>query len=276
MKCSRCGGAIVLISGKGSGYYSCFNAKRKTCNNTLLAPRKRIEESIISDLKEKILTTDNIEYVYKRIEKLISKGLNQIPGEIRKKKSQYEKILSEIQNYLNYIKIGNLSTAVSEALKEAEDKGEALKKEIDLLSYQKQNKFTSLPKEWIKHRLERLRGTLNKNTTSSSLALKDLLEKITMEPVTYKKTDFYYIVSNGDIKFKPYYIAHTKIQTLALLDDKYKGSNWLCWRRGRDSFFRLAKARCTDADSLRSVLSNPVKYAPMAYFTNPGFNCVYW
>ena len=33
MKCSRCGGAIVLISGKGSGYYGCFNAKRKICNN---------------------------------------------------------------------------------------------------------------------------------------------------------------------------------------------------------------------------------------------------
>ncbi|MCK4786551.1 MAG: hypothetical protein KAV87_22520, partial [Desulfobacteraceae bacterium] len=28
-------------------------------------------------------------------------------------------------------------------------------------------------------------------------------------------------------EFKPYYVAHTKIQTLALLDDKYKGSNWL-------------------------------------------------
>lgn len=42
MKCSKCGGAIVLISGKGSGYYGCFNAKRKTCDNTLLAPRKRI------------------------------------------------------------------------------------------------------------------------------------------------------------------------------------------------------------------------------------------
>jgi len=68
MKCSRCGGAIVLVSGKGSGYYGCFNAKRKTCNNTLLVPRKRIEETIISDLKTKISTVENIEYVYKKVE----------------------------------------------------------------------------------------------------------------------------------------------------------------------------------------------------------------
>lgn len=35
-------------------------------------------------------------------------------------------------------------------------------------------------------------------------------------------------------QFKPYYVAHTKIRTLALLDDKYKGSNWYNWRRERD------------------------------------------
>jgi len=33
-------------------------------------------------------------------------------------------------------------------------------------------------------------------------------------------------IVNGEKKFKPYYVAHTKIRTLALLDDKYKGSNW--------------------------------------------------
>jgi hypothetical protein len=68
---------------------------------------------------------------------LISKGLNDIPEKIKKKKQQYEKILSEIQNYLNYIKIGNFPNALSGALKDTEDKGETLKKEIDLLSYQK-------------------------------------------------------------------------------------------------------------------------------------------
>ena len=89
---------------------------------------------------------------------------------------------------------------------------------------------------YVYKRIEKLVSKgLNQNTVNSSLALKELLGSISLEPVTDKKSDFYYIVSNGDIKFKPYYIAHTKIQTLALLDDKYKGSNWLHWRRGRDS-----------------------------------------
>ena len=34
---------------------------------------------------------------------------------------------------------------------------------------------------------------------------------------------------SGEREFKPYYVAHTKIQTLALLDDRYKGSNWSRW-----------------------------------------------
>ena len=33
----------------------------------------------------------------------------------------------------------------------------------------------------------------------------------------------------NDKGFKPYYMAHTKIQTLALLDNSYKGSNWSQW-----------------------------------------------
>ncbi|MCK4947752.1 MAG: recombinase family protein [Candidatus Aureabacteria bacterium] len=231
LKCNSCGGAVVLVGGKGSGYYGCYNAKRKTCDNTLLVPRNRVEQTIISELKGKILTHQNLECVYKKLEKLVSKGLNKTPELIKKKKSQHDKVFLEIQNYLNYIKVGNFSSAVSEALKEAESKSKTLKDELKSLEYQKDNTFKSPPKEWINHRLDRLHETLSKNTTSSALALKEILGTIKLEPVTDKNSDFYYIVSNGEKKFKPSYVAHTKIQTLALLDEKHKGSNWLQWRR---------------------------------------------
>ena len=241
MKCHSCGGAIVLISGKGSGYYGCYNTKRKTCDNNLLVPRKHVEKIIISELKEKILTAENLEYVYGNLERVIAKGLNSVPELIKKKKSQSEKILSEIQNYLNYIKVGIFSNAVSKALQDAEKRSEILKQEIKSLEFQQQNTFKSPPKDWINHRLEKLHETLNKNTTTSALALKKLLGTITLEPIT--ESSFSYGISalastaNNDkrMKSKPFYIAHTKIQTLALLDDRYKGSNWYHWRRGWDS-----------------------------------------
>ena len=239
MRCQKCSGAIVLISGKGNGYYGCYNAKRKTCDNNLLVPRKRVEETIISELKEEILTTENLEYVYKNLEKLIAKGLNETPELIKKKKSQYEKATIEIQNYLNFIKSGNFSKAVSEALNEAEKKGENLKEELGSLEFQRQNTFKSPPKEWIDYRLDRFHETLSKNTTSSALALKEVLGPIQMEAVSDREEDYYDLEiaspldklgARNDRGFKPYYIAHTKIQTLALLDQRYKGSNWLQWR----------------------------------------------
>ena len=257
MKCHSCGGAIVLISGKGGGYYGCYNAKRRTCDNKLLVSCRRIEKTIISELKGKILTAENLQYVYKNLEKLIAKGLNEVPELIKKKKAQYEKMLSEIKNYLTYIKSGNFSKAVSEALNEAETKGETLKQDIESLQFQKQNTFKSPPKEWINHRLERLYETLSKNTTSSALALKEVLGPIKLEPVMDKDKDFYSIIegleiassapsgpprNDGGEKFKPYYVAHTKIQTLALLDEKHQGSNWLRWRRRKDSNPRGAYA----------------------------------
>jgi len=241
MRCQLCDGAIVLISGKSGGYYGCYNAKRKTCSNTLLVPRKRIENTIISELKEKILTLENLEYVYKNLEKFTAKGLNEVPEIMKKKKLQHEKLAAEIQNYLNFIKSGNFSKAVSEALKEAETKGDALKQEIASLEFQKQNTFKPPPREWISHRLEKLHETLSKNTASSAHALKELLGPIQLEPIADEDSDFYGIINAGiassaspprnDEKFKPYYVAHTKIQTLALLDEEYKGSNWLHWRR---------------------------------------------
>jgi len=231
MRCKVCGGAIVLVCGKNTGYYGCYNAKRKTCSNSLAISRKRVEEIVIKELKERIMTAENIEYVYKNVEKLAREGFNEAPELVKKKKVQQEKLQQEIQNYLNFVKKGNLSKAVSEALNEAEKKNEELGQEMASLEFQKANSFKAPPKEWINHRLENLRETLNKNTVSSSLALKELLSPIMLEPVLAKESDFYQLFSGNDKDFRPYYVAHTKIQTLALLDEGQKGTNWLQWRR---------------------------------------------
>ena len=128
MKCQHCEGAMVLVSGKGNGYYGCYNAKRKTCSNKLLIARNKVEKIILKELKEKLLIAENIEYIFKEIEKTLAKGSGEIPGEIKKKKAQHEKVLSEIQNYLNFIKVGNFSKAVSDALGEAEIKRQDLER----------------------------------------------------------------------------------------------------------------------------------------------------
>ncbi len=230
MKCHCCNGPIVLVSGKGGGYYGCYNFRRKTCTNKLLVSRKRIEKIILAALQEKILTPDNVSYIYKNLETEIAKRLNTNPETTKKKRAQYDKLSLEMQNYLNYIKLGNFSKAVSEALKHCESRFELLTEEIKSLEFQKQNTFKSPPAEWIRHRLRRLRETLSKNATSAGLALKELLSPIALEPVLDSDNDFYSVVNAQEGKFKPYYLAHIKAKTLALLDEKNKSSNWFQWR----------------------------------------------
>ena len=146
--------------------------------------------------------------------------------DLKQKRSQFEKVQAELQNLLNFKKAGNFSKVVSEAISDAENRGEKLKGEMQGLEFQKKNAFKAPPKEWIEHRLENLKETLDKNTKASALALKDLLGEIELEAVPGEC-----VVKNGNlIERKGYYVAHTNIQTLALLDES-KGSNWLQWRK---------------------------------------------
>lgn len=73
-------------------------------------------------------------------------------------------------------------------------------------------------------------------TEAVALSLKDLLGTIELEPVLGSCE-----VENGKlIEVRSYYIAHTNINTLALLDGGDKGTNWSRLRRGWDSNPRYA------------------------------------
>ena len=209
----------MLVSGKGRGYYGCYNTKRKTCDNKLLVGRGRVEDAILSDLSEKILTIENLEYVYRNVEKAVAESLNEIPEQLKNKRAQYEKKQGEVRNYLNYIKVGNVSKAVSEALQMAEERTENLKAEIESMEVQKRSTFRPPPREWIRHRREKLGETLSANTTASGQALKELLGTVTLEPILDRDMDPYQEPVGPEKKFKPYYVAHTKVDTLALLAD---------------------------------------------------------
>ncbi len=227
IKCKCCDGAMVQVSGKGGGYYGCYNAKRKVCKNNLKIPRKRIEAIILNDLKEKFLTAENLKYIFQNVEKLVAKTLNEVPEDLRQKRQQFDKVQAELLNLLNFIKAGNFSKVVSEALTDAENRREKLKGEMQSLEYQRTNAFKAPPKEWIEHRLEKFYETLSKNPKAVALALKDLLGTIELEPVPGEC-----VVENGEIiESRSYYVAHTSIQTLALLEEESKGANWLKWRK---------------------------------------------
>lgn len=227
LQCKCCGGAIVQVCGKSGGYYGCHNAKRKTCTNKLTIPRTRLEELLLENLKQNLLTAENLKYVYDNVEKEIAKTLSEVPEELKQKRHQHDKIQAELQNLLNFIKAGNFSKVVSDALTDAESRSDRLKYDMQALEFQKSNAFKAPPKEWIEFRLENLFETLNKNTKQSALALKDLFGTIELEPVPGEC-----VIECGKlIQNRAYYLAHSSIETLALLDQEYKSTNWSLLRK---------------------------------------------
>jgi len=90
------------------------------------------------------------------------------------------------------------------------------------LEFQRKSAFKSPAKEWIEHKLENFVSTLEQNTKASALALKDLLGTIEMEPVPTEC-----VIECGQlVQSRAYYIAHSEVDTLALLEET-KGSNSL-------------------------------------------------
>lgn len=71
----------------------------------------------------------------------------------------------------------------------------------------------ALVSPWLKPR-EMLSGS----ATAAAEALKELLGTMRLEPVTDREADPYSVMSEADYTFKPYYVAHIKINTLALLE----------------------------------------------------------
>ena len=79
MVCGSCGGAIVLVSGKGLGYYGCHNANRKSCDNKMLISRKRIESLFMEALFQKVLKPEHIQLIYQKVVKGGSKAVLPYP-----------------------------------------------------------------------------------------------------------------------------------------------------------------------------------------------------
>ena len=225
MTCGVCGGSIVLVSGKGSGYYGCHNAKRNTCDNKLLTNRKKLESFFVKALYEKVLKPEHLQMIYKKISEEIQKQSAHIPEEIRLKKLELNKTEIRIHRFVEFIAQAKATVSIASALEEAESKAATLKSELNCLERSKRETFEPPPLEWLTHKIGDVQGILEQRTSKSALLLRKLTGKITLTP---KKPDV----------GKSYYHAKSRLKSFNLLGQS-KGSIWLQWRRTQDSNLRI-------------------------------------
>lgn len=148
-----------------------------------------------------------------------------LPEDLRLKEAELASEKRRLENFLNFIAEGRGSKALAKALEETERRVDVLAEDIAGLQSSREKVFTPPPAEWIRDRLSKLQKVLEQNTTRSALVLREFLCPIRLEPV------------KAEIG-RPYYLARTSIDTLALIDTPPDpsgpggGSNSLrSWRR---------------------------------------------
>ena len=86
LKCEKCGGAFVLVSGKGSGYYGCQMAhKRKRCDCRKLISREKLEKRFTQVLLQQVMTPKALDVIAAAATKTIKQKFSHLPEQQKKK-----------------------------------------------------------------------------------------------------------------------------------------------------------------------------------------------
>ena len=80
MVCACCDSKVGLVSGKGSGYYGCFAAYRRACDNRVLVPRRLAEDIILRSVCKRLLEPKPLLHVLQRVEEEAQRLYPEIPG----------------------------------------------------------------------------------------------------------------------------------------------------------------------------------------------------
>lgn len=222
LKCGSCGGAIALVSGKGSGYYGCLNASRRSCENKTLIARKRIEDKFVAALNEAVLKPEVLEAVYERTAKKIKEQFAHVPEELRLKKLELNRAETRVHNFIEFIATGRATPALAEALAQAESQVKTLSADVASMELAKEDVFTPPPRAWILDRIQKLNQLLAARTEASALALRRLTGPVTLTP---EKPEV----------GRTYFRVRCRFDSLNLLRVAEGGSNSLRWWRRRES-----------------------------------------
>lgn len=216
LKCGACGGAIALVSGKGSGYYGCLNASRRSCENRVLIARKRLEEKFLAALNQEVLKPDVLALVYDRTAKKVKEQFAHVPEELRLKRIELNRAESRVHNFVEFVASGRATGALADALAQSEEQVKTLTADIASMQTASEHVFIPPPKAWIADRIRKLNDLLGERTESSALALRRLTGPVTLTP---EKPEV----------GRPYFRVRCKFESLNLLQVAEGGSNSLHW-----------------------------------------------
>ena len=208
-----------------------MRAQKGACSNKVIVRRTLTEKIILEEVSKRLSSPDQIHQILTKVEKEIGILYSDIPESIRQKEIELNAEERRLSNFIEFIGEGRGSRALAKALEISEIKVNALQSELEGLQKTRNKVFQAPPIDWVEEKLTELSNVLEQNTAQSAEALRQVLGPIRME-VTYPETG------------RPYYTAHTSIDTLAIIDKPacsetfQKSSDTLRWWARKDSNLR--------------------------------------
>ena len=188
-----------------------------------------VKKVVVNEVRRLISSPEQIRCLLEKVDSEISNLYSDIPESNLRKESELRSEGKCPANYINFIDESNGSRTINEALLESEKKVDSLQAEIDGLRQARDKVVQAPPREWIENRLSEFDELLELNTGESAIVLRKLLGPMNLE------------AQYPDLG-KPYYIAHSLINVLAitepLSDSKNldNSPNSFQWWPGRNVF----------------------------------------
>ena len=219
LKCERCGGAIVLVGGKGDGYYGCQHAyARKRCTNRKTISRTKLEKEFLQELKKYVLHPKAIQKIFESAERAIKEHFKDLPDKLHQQNRELEKLQSKIGNLVNYLAEGRHSESITKQLSEYESRQKIVEGQIREIKVAQQRIPGPPSEEAIKAKLENIQELLEKDVVKSAMLIREILGPITLD-------------TKKDEMGKDYVDISAVLRALSLLSIFLQGSNSLTWWR---------------------------------------------
>ncbi len=145
--------------------------------------RTLVERVIIAALRDRLVCTENLKYVLRRVEKEVARNYADVPEAIRLRTAELDALERKIANFVEFIGEGRGSRALAQALEAAEKEAINLRAEIDGLDRGRHGLFQSPPMVWIEERIGTLHAVLERKTGRAALLLRRLLGPIRLKPI---------------------------------------------------------------------------------------------
>lgn len=119
MRCARCGGAMIAVSGLA---YGCANRKDRgtsVCSGTY-APRKDTERRLLGLVRDELLASSAVEKIERQAAEIIARAGQEAADVIRQRKARRTALQAEIKRLVDAIATIGASDALAERLRSAE------------------------------------------------------------------------------------------------------------------------------------------------------------